>query len=117
MPSCVPLHGVSVPISDKHPPKHRRLSSIGSVPARKSITIPDRQDAGQVIRRGLGGNFLIVPSQVGVSPGSGSSTGTLRVKEISGLSILLGPVQEGINVELAIRNRSWKRGHGGEVLA
>lgn len=41
----------------------------------------------------------------------------LPVNEISGPSILLGLVQEGINVELAIRNRTWGRGPNGEVLS
>ena len=117
MPSSVPLHVATVPVSDEPPPKQRRLSSIGGVPVRKSTTIPDSEDVGQVFRQGLGGGSLISPSQLGVYPGRGSSTGTLRVGEIAGPSILLGLVQEGLNVELAIRNRFWKRGNGGEVLA
>lgn len=107
----------AVAVTDEPPPKQRRVSTIGGVPIRKSTTIPDSGDVGQVFRQALGGSSLIVPSQLGVYPGRGSSTATLRVNEIAGPSILLGLVQEGLNVELAIRNRSWRIGNGGEVLA
>ena len=117
MPSSVPLHVATVPVSDESPLKQRRLSSIGGVPVRKLTTIPDPEDVGQIVRHGLGGGSLISSSQLGVYPGRGSSTATLRVGEIPSPSILLGLVQEGLNVERAIRNWSWKRGNVGEVLA
>ena len=91
------------------PLKRARLDKIGGVPLRRSGSVVDGE-ASQVFRQAVGGSGLILPSQLGVYPGLESSNAMLRVNEIAGPSILLGLVQEGINVELAIRNRTWRRG-------
>ena len=106
VPPSSPQQDLAVAISEESRPKQRRVLTIGGVPARRCTPIPDSQEVGQVFRQGLGRSSLIVPSQLGVYPGRGWSTATWRVTEIDGHLILLGLVQEGLNVKLAIWNRS-----------
>lgn len=95
--------------------KKQKIESIGGVPLYKA-TKSDAIELGG-FRTGVGGNPIVLPSQLGPYPGRASSLPMLRVPEILGPSILLGLVQEGVNVELAVRGREWKRGSNGEVLS
>ena len=97
-PPASPQQDLAVAIFDEPPPEQHRVLTIGGVTVRKCTCIPNSQEVGQVFRQGLGGSFLIVPSQLGVYPSRGSSTATLMVNEIAGPSILLGRVQKVLNV-------------------
>ena len=98
------------------PLKRARLDNIRGVPLRRSGSVADGE-ASQGFCQAISGSGLIVPSLLWVYPGREASTAMLRVKEIAGPSILLGLVQEGINVELVIHNRTWRKGANGEVLS
>lgn len=92
---------------EQPPPKRRKVDFIGGVPLATQDSLST--DTAQVFRQGLGAHAAVTPSELQQYPGRASSLSTLRVNEIVGPAILKSLTQEGINVELAVRNRRWDK--------
>lgn len=89
--------------------KKQKVLRIAGVPT------GEQEDDAQDFRFGLGRPTYIRPSQLGRYPGK--TAVLLNVQELMGPSILYSFCQEGINIELAVRNVRWPRQSDGRPFS